>query len=156
MYEGVGWRCVCACKHVLLHAYWGVNPGLGARCWWQSKSRRRRASKTAGGEAHCRFENVEVKKEEETREKTGRSVITEPPHCQPHLSSPPLTFTVWHLMPKETSAGDKENLSPFFCYFILQFSQRASHPPHKLNITPLYNIRLVKSLYPCLILSIFF
>lgn len=80
------WVSVC------VHAYWGVNPGLRARCWWQSRSRCRRASKTAEEETRWGFENTDRQTDKRRRTEEERDTAA---HV---ITSPPLTFTVWHLM----------------------------------------------------------
>lgn len=129
-------------RHVLLHAYLGVNPALGARCWWQSKSWKRRASETVGEEKYCRFETSEETKKKRKRERHWRKRY----HWAVLPSSPLFaTFDIYSV----TFNAKRKSLSfhlPFH-----PFTQRASRWPHKLNIIPLLTNHLVKSPFPCLI-----
>lgn len=99
-----------------------------ARCWWQSKSWQRASKSSRRRDAlqvwECRRRDKEVEKKD-----TGGSVITKLRRW-PHLSSPPLTFTVWHLTPKEHLQMTKK-ISPFSSAIL---SSPAPRPPKSITL----------------------
>ena len=147
VHERERWVCVCACVRAQACALACI---LRGKSWPQGKmlvavkKQPRRASKTARGETYWRFKTEEKNRGGER-------------HCRKcyHISSPPLTFTVWHLMPKNIWRRQRK-LLPFLLPFHPLVPQRASQAPHKLNITPLLTIHSVKSLSSCLIPSLLF
>lgn len=92
----------------------GVNPGLGAKCWWHSKNSRRRASKTAGGDTYCRFGNTgETKKNRRRQRSTAESWEESLPLSRPACLTSPSTFDIYIVIsPKEHPPAIRRN-SPF-------------------------------------------